>query len=93
MTSVGRIVEIFREITGCEITVLERPVRGPMKFIADMTTMNRIIDWQPKVSIEEGVRRAYEKTPEWMNHGTPDAHALAVGMSLSTERLRSRSDK
>jgi nucleoside-diphosphate-sugar epimerase len=67
MTSVGRIVEIFRELTGCEISVLDRPVPGPMKFVADMTTINRIIDWQPRISIEEGVQRVYEKTREWMS--------------------------
>ena len=65
MTSVGRIVEIFRELTGCEIISLDKPVQGPMQFVADMTTMNRIIDWRPQVSVEEGVRRVFEKTREW----------------------------
>ena len=69
MTSIGRIVEIFRALTGCEITNLNRPVQGPMKFVADMTTMNRIIEWQPEVSIEEGVRLVYEKTREGLQSG------------------------
>jgi UDP-glucuronate decarboxylase len=65
MTSVGRIVEIMREVSGCPIEVLDRPVPGPMHFVCDMSTLQRLIDWEPKVTIEEGVRRVYEMTKHW----------------------------
>lgn len=66
MTSVGRVVEILEEISGCRIDVLDKPVQGPTQFVADMTTMQRITTWRPQVSIEEGVRRVYEKTREYL---------------------------
>lgn len=65
MTSVGHIVEVLQEVSGCPITVLDKPVQGPMEFVCDMTTLDNLIDWKPKVSIEEGIRRVYEKTKVW----------------------------
>jgi UDP-glucose 4-epimerase len=69
MTSVGRIVEILRELSGCPITVLDRPVSGPMRFCSDPTLLFRITGWRPKVSIEEGVRRCFEAARAW--HAAP----------------------
>lgn len=60
MTSVGRVVDLLRELTGCPIDVLDVPVEGFMQFRCDMTTLERIVDWRPQVSIEEGVRRTFE---------------------------------
>ena len=86
MTSVGRIVEIFREITGCEITVLDRPVSGPLQFVADMTTLNRIIDWRPQVSIEAGVRAVYSKTREWLTNSRSEIDSSRGGANRFRER-------
>jgi len=69
LTSIGRVVEILREVSGCPIEVLDRPVEGPMKFQADRTLMRSAIDWEPRVSIEEGIREVWEKTQLWW--GTP----------------------
>ena len=65
MTSVRRIVDILEEISGCPITDLDQPVSGPMEFRCDMTTMNKLIDWKPRYSTEEGVRRTYEVIKSW----------------------------
>lgn len=62
MTPVRRVLEILRDVSGCPISVRNVPVDGPMQFRCDITTLNRLIDWTPKVSIEEGVRRTYEFT-------------------------------
>lgn len=60
MTPVRRVLDILREISGCPIDVLGRPVTGPMQFQADAARLRELIDWTPKVPIEEGVRRVYE---------------------------------
>lgn len=60
MTPVRRVLDILRNVSGCPISVRNVPVDGPMQFRCDITTLNRLIDWTPKVSIEEGVRRTYE---------------------------------
>jgi nucleoside-diphosphate-sugar epimerase len=60
MTSVRRAVDIMQEVSGLPITSLDRPVSGPQEFRADLTTLQRLIDWAPRVSIEEGIRRTFE---------------------------------
>jgi nucleoside-diphosphate-sugar epimerase len=69
MTSVGQIVDVFRQLTGATIVDLKKEVQGPMQFVADMTTMNRIIDWRPSVAMAEGIRRVYETTVEEIARG------------------------
>ena len=60
MTSIGRVREILERVSGGTLSVLDRPVQGPMKFQCDMTTLRRIIDWTPRYSIEAGIRETYE---------------------------------
>lgn len=64
-TSVGRVMEILSEVSGCPIRALGKPVEGPMRFRSDTTRLKSAIDWEPEVSIEEGVREVWEKTKLW----------------------------
>lgn len=59
MTSIRKIIDILQETSGCPITDLEQGVQGPMRFQCDMTTMYKLIDWRPQISIEEGVQRTF----------------------------------
>lgn len=68
MTPVGRIVDLLREITGCPITDRDQPVSGPMRFRCDMSTIERVSDWRPRYSIDDGVRRTYELMKSWRDH-------------------------
>ena len=65
MTSVQQIVEWLQELSGCSIADLNKPTEGPMKFRCDMTTIEKLIDWKPRYSTEEGVRRTYELMKSW----------------------------
>ena len=60
ITSIARVIEILEEVSGGEITVLDKPVQGPMKFQCDMSTLRGLIDWTPRHSIEAGIRRTYQ---------------------------------
>ena len=64
-TSVREVVDTLEEISGCPITDLDQPVSGPMRFQCDMTTLNKLIDWKPQYSTEEGVRRTFELMKSW----------------------------
>ena len=64
-TAVREIVDTLQEVSGCPITDLNQPVSGPMKFRCDMTTLNHLIDWQPRYSTVEGTRRTYELMKSW----------------------------
>lgn len=61
MTSVADVIDRICEVTGCPIDVLDTPVQGPLEFQCDISTLQRLIDWKPQVSVAEGVRRTYEK--------------------------------
>lgn len=65
VTPVRKIVGILEEISSCPITDLDQSVQGPMKFQCDMSTIKKLIDWTPRYSIEEGVRRTYELPKTW----------------------------
>jgi nucleoside-diphosphate-sugar epimerase len=60
MTPVRRVVGLLRELSGCPIEDRDVPVLGPMRFQCDRTTLDRAIEWEPRVSVEEGVRRTWE---------------------------------
>jgi nucleoside-diphosphate-sugar epimerase len=65
ITPVGEIVELLREISGCPIEDEDREVNGPMSFRCDMTTLNSLIEWVPRYSTEQGVRRTYDLMSRW----------------------------
>lgn len=60
MTTVAEVIDILREVSGMEIVSLDKPVTGPQQFRADISTLQRVIDWEPRISIKEGVRRTWE---------------------------------
>jgi len=60
MTSIAKVKEVLEDVSGGTITVLDKPVQGPMQFQCDMTTLRRLIDWTPLQSIDAGIRRTYE---------------------------------
>lgn len=65
MTPVRRVVELLSEISGCPVTDLDQPVKGPMRFRCDTATLERLIGWAPRFSVEQGVRRTFELMKSW----------------------------
>jgi UDP-glucose 4-epimerase len=68
MTSIERVKDILEQVSGNVIEVLDKPVQGPMKFQCDMTTVNRLIDWTPRYSIEAGVQMTFEAMKSYRSH-------------------------
>jgi UDP-glucose 4-epimerase len=62
-TSQNRIMEIIREAAGSDIQQEYRPYTGGAKLAANTRYVfsrekaKRLLDWEPQVTIEEGVRR------------------------------------
>lgn len=65
MTKVKAIVDLLQELSGIEIEDQDLDVSGPMRFQCDMTTVNRIINWKPRYSTDEGVRRTWSMMKSW----------------------------
>jgi nucleoside-diphosphate-sugar epimerase len=66
MTSVGEIVALLEDLSGCPITVRDVPVQGPMRFQVDTTLVHQLTGWTPRISVAEGVRDTFEKMREWL---------------------------
>jgi nucleoside-diphosphate-sugar epimerase len=65
MTPVRAVVEILERLSGCKILDRGRAVEGPSRFRSDTTTLERLIGWSPRFSIEEGVERTYDLMAAW----------------------------
>ena len=59
--SIATIAEKAIELSRKDIRIVYDPMQpvGPMSRTADMTKAKALLDWQPKVSLDEGLRRTY----------------------------------
>ena len=62
MASVGTVVDLLQEITGCPIGSREEPVEPPLDFVCDITRLQRAIDWAPAHTLESGLRDTFLRT-------------------------------
>jgi nucleoside-diphosphate-sugar epimerase len=63
LTSFLELIEVFTDIAGYKPTIkplLDKPV-GVHSRYCDMSLVRKKFGWMPKISIEEGMRRVYEK--------------------------------
>ena len=65
--SVGRITEIIGNLSGKKIKNLGKPVSGPMHFTCDISRVKKLTGWEPKYSIEEGLKETYEIMKKYAN--------------------------
>lgn len=64
-SSIGEVVRLLRDISGCSIIDQGRDVTGPMRFQCDISRLRSIIDWEPRWGLEDGLRRTYEQMGQW----------------------------
>lgn len=57
--SVGQIAEIIGKLSGKKIRNLDKPVSDPMNFVCDISLVKKLTGWEPKYSIEEGLKETY----------------------------------
>jgi len=56
-TSSGDIAERIFKLTGTEIENLNYKIIGPEKIILDISKINEVLNWRPKIRIEEGLNK------------------------------------
>ena len=61
-TSISSVLEIAQKITGVEPQVVHNPRRvgGANRMCADLTIAEKKLNYKPKISLEEGMRRTFE---------------------------------
>lgn len=63
--SVGQIADILEKISGKKVKDLKKEVSGPMHFECDISLVKKLTGWEPKHSLEEGLRLTYERMKPW----------------------------
>ena len=60
MNSIKIITSEVEKLSGKKIKSLDKPVSGPMELSVDTTLIKKLINWSPKFSLNEGLKKTYE---------------------------------
>lgn len=63
--SIGEICDVLEKLSGKKIMDLEKEVSGPMNFRTDITKLKELTGWEPHYSMEEGLKKTYERMKGW----------------------------
>lgn len=65
--SIEYITNILKNCSGKDVKDLNLEVSGPMNFCCDISLLQSITGWNPKFTIDQGIRKTYFKMEEWAN--------------------------
>jgi len=73
--TVGELAQVVREVTRSRSMVEHRPLPtdDPRRRLPDISLARRLMDWQPRVSLREGLAAMVEHVRETMANGEPAA--------------------
>ena len=54
------IISAGKKLSGKNISSLDKPVSGPMELCVDTTQLKKLINWSPKYSLKEGLKKTYD---------------------------------
>jgi len=60
MNSIKTITSEVKKLSGKNIRSLDKPVSGPMELSVNTTLTKKLIDWSPKFSLKEGLKKTYD---------------------------------
>jgi GDP-D-mannose 3', 5'-epimerase len=85
MVTINELVDIVADIAG--VAVRRRHVPGPQGVRgrnSDNSRLRQVLDWEPRISLEEGLRRTYTWIEEQVRASKPDqVRAGDVGVSVA----------
>lgn len=60
MNSIKTITSEVEKLSGKKIISLDKPVSGPMELTVDISLTKKLIDWEPKFTLQKGLKKTYE---------------------------------
>lgn len=60
MNSIRNITTEVEKLSGKKIRSLDKQVSGPMELAVDISLTKKLIDWEPKFTLQEGLKKTYE---------------------------------
>lgn len=62
--SIKEITDIIGRLSNKKIISENKLVSGPMKFVTDISLIKKVINWEPRFSLEKGLVKTYETTKD-----------------------------
>ena len=63
--SLKEMTDIIENVSGKKIISEDKQVSGPMKFVTDISKLQKLINWEPKYSLKEGLEKTYNIMKEY----------------------------
>ena len=63
--SLKEMTDIIEKVSGKKIISEDKQVSGPMKFVTDISKLQKLINWEPKYSLKEGLEKTYNIMKEY----------------------------
>ena len=63
--SLKEMTDIIEKVSGKKIISEDKQVSGPMKFVTDISKLQKITNWKPKFSLKEGLEKTYNIMKEY----------------------------
>jgi len=60
MNSIKTITNEVKKLSGKNIISLDKPVSGPMELSVDITLTKKLINWSPRFSLKEGLKKTFD---------------------------------
>ena len=60
MNSIKTITNEVKKLSGKNIRSLDKPVSGPMELSVDITLTKKLINWSPRFSLKEGLKKTFD---------------------------------
>ena len=63
--SLKEMTDIIEKVSGKKIISEDKQVSGPMKFVTDISKLQKLTNWEPKFSLKEGLEKTYNIMKEY----------------------------
>jgi len=63
--SLKEMTDIIEKMSGKKIISEDKQVSGPMKFVTDISKLQKLTNWEPKFSLKEGLEKTYNIMKEY----------------------------
>lgn len=72
-TSIHELVEQIASVTGREINLINNPSKpgGVPRLVADISRARQLLDFEPRISLQEGLRLTAERDPRFSRYVSP----------------------
>jgi nucleoside-diphosphate-sugar epimerase len=83
MVTINELADIVADIAG--ISIIKKHIDGPQGVRgrnSDNTRLRQVLDWEPRVALEDGLKRTYEWIEQQVAANLAESNGLAVTLPV-----------